>query len=998
MGAFETIELALKLRDEATSKLEKQRIVWARLKLAAVAAVAAFAAFVAQGVRFNAQVEKATIQFGAFFRNAEQAEAHVRSLTDFAARTPFQLPGILQASRMLLTFAADAAFGADTLRIVGDAAAGVSAPIEEVSTWFGRMYTAIQAGRPMGEALQRLQELGLLSGVARTKMEDLSKAGADQEQVMAVLRDEWEKHDGAMVRLSGTTEGLESTFTDLVAQVAGATAAMIGADSAYKKFLETSNQVLTGTLDMMNGVRDLDAEIVLLKQDIAAVNPDFGGPWTLDNLARLEAELSDLQNLRFWEQYNTDLEAAASSAEDVVPVVVELTAEEKKLAEAAAEAAEESRVLAAILDARLASSMERVQASALAAGSGIGAIQIPTAELIGVLESRPLEGVDLLGIGSGAERATRQLQAAGADGGTLLTAALDESTSAWARAGGLSGMFTGITGAIGAFAAGGWKGGLTSMLNTAASYLPPGMAQVAQASLAAISAVWSAMKRPSEEEIQARKTFEGMHEIAVEELGGIAEYQDQVATLMADGWDRTLAETVAGFEHWGAEAGIAHDYVVSKYAEYQSAVKAGDAERMAAIEDEVNAWKAAGAEKIRLAEEAAEAAIAAQERVNNAAVSGFERAKQAGETAYAEIMDIRNEYVRAEIEGDEDKLKELVDNHGEWITSHGAALNNAVENQIDANREILQDEGEKYARIAAFEAAMALGANATRDERIAAAMAAKEAAIESWDVAMDAVTASDEAATDAMKEDWTGPAGVQQETEAASTAAQDAWAAGATEIQRVSGVMATGLKGDLVGIRDAARSRFSEIVSAAQDAANAIEFESIWPDMTREMANDMARMADESIGSIGRVVNAAERAQAAVRSFHITSNVDIEAEKRKDIERARARVNDPNLTAESREWLIEQFNKNQGYENLGEPRQEGGPVTGGRSYITGELGPEVLSMPRGSSGYVTANRDIIDYDRLAAAIAANPPVIAPDQVAAASLRESPAERAWRGWQ
>ena len=178
MGAFETIELALKLRDEATSKLEKQRQVWLKLKLAAIAAVGAFAAFIAKGVDFNKQVERATIQFGAFFRNAELAEAHVRSLTDFAARTPFQLPGILQASRMLLTFAADAAFGADTLRIVGDAAAGVSAPIEEVATWFGRMYTAIQAGRPMGEALQRLQELGLLSGVARTKMEDLEQGGA----------------------------------------------------------------------------------------------------------------------------------------------------------------------------------------------------------------------------------------------------------------------------------------------------------------------------------------------------------------------------------------------------------------------------------------------------------------------------------------------------------------------------------------------------------------------------------------------------------------------------------------------------------------------------------------------------------------------------------------------------------------------------------------------------------------------------------------------------
>ena len=426
MGAFETIELALKLRDEATSKLEKQRQVWAQAQARRRRCGRRLRCVrMRRACDFNAQVERATIQFGAFFRNAEQAEAHVRSLTDFAARTPFQLPGILQASRMLLTFAADAAFGADTLRIVGDAAAGVSAPIEEVSTWFGRMYTAIQAGRPMGEALQRLQELGLLSGVARTKMEDLSKAGADQEVIMAVLRGEWEKHGGAMERLSGTTEGLESTFTDLVAQVAGATAAFIGADTAYKKFLETSNQVLTGTLDLFAGVRDLDAEIVDLQAQIAAVNPDFGGPWTLDNLHALEDKLADLQNQRFWEQYNADLEAAASSSEDVVPVVVELTAEEKKLAEAAAEAAEELRVLAAILDARLSSSMERVQASASAAGSGIGAIQLPTAELIGVLESRPLDGVDLLGIGAGAERATRQLQAAGEQGGEQMAAAIE---------------------------------------------------------------------------------------------------------------------------------------------------------------------------------------------------------------------------------------------------------------------------------------------------------------------------------------------------------------------------------------------------------------------------------------------------------------------------------------------------------------------------------------------------------------------------------------------
>ena len=176
-------------------------------------------------------------------------------------------------------------------------------------------------------------------------------------------------------------------------------------------------------------------------------------------------------------------------------------------------------------------------------------------------------------------------------------------------------MFTGITGAIGAFATGGWKSGMIvdCSMTAAMQLLPPGMAQVsAGRRLPLVTAdVEARSSGRSEEEIQARKTFESMHQIAVTELSGIAAYQDQVATLMADGWDRTLAETVAGFEHWAAEAGIAHDYAVAKYAEYQAAVKAGDAERMEAIESEVNAWREAADEKNRIAAETASVAASA---------------------------------------------------------------------------------------------------------------------------------------------------------------------------------------------------------------------------------------------------------------------------------------------------------------------------------------------------------------------------------------------------
>ena len=377
------------------------------------------------------------------------------------------------------------------------------------------------------------------------------------------------------------------------------------------------------------------------------------------------------------------------------------------------------------------------------------------------------------------------------------------------------------------------RGGILSMANTALSYLPPGMAQAAQAGLAAFSAVWKAIKSPSEAELKARRDVDDYEAVAIEGLSDA-----QLAEAAAAGWE-SVAD--AGFlikiRDQYVEVGLSAQQAETDVNAYWAAIESGDIEAINAQQAE---WDALGLS----IDEVAAGVTAAWEASSSAAASAFYKAEDAGTTAYDKIL---TEALIAEVGQKE-------------------AVARATAASLAATAKVLAAEGLKYARIAGFDAAMALGAHATQAERNAAAATAAAGAIASWDAAMVAVTASDLAATDAMKQDWTGPAGVQQETEAASTAAQAAWEAGATEIQRVSGVMAEGVKGDLVGIRDSARARFGEIVSAAQDAANAIEFESIWPDMTREMANDMARMAASSIASIGTVVDGAERMRKAVSS------------------------------------------------------------------------------------------------------------------------------------
>ena len=70
---------------------------------------------------------------------------------------------------------------------------------------------------------------------------------------MALLRVEWDKHNGAMLKLSETTAGLESTTGDLIGQFAGAALSGAKMDTAYKGVLATLNTFLRRSTEMIQG-------------------------------------------------------------------------------------------------------------------------------------------------------------------------------------------------------------------------------------------------------------------------------------------------------------------------------------------------------------------------------------------------------------------------------------------------------------------------------------------------------------------------------------------------------------------------------------------------------------------------------------------------------------------------------------------------------------------------------------------------------------------------
>lgn len=201
------------------------------------AAVAGFGMAIKEGIGMNASLEQSTMMFTTLMGDAELAEKHVASLFDFAAATPFETGEIIQASKHFQVFGGDALNTLENLTLVGDAAAAVGAPFDEVAFWTGRMYSAIQGGQPFGEAAMRLQELGLMTPEVRAAMEDMQKSGVDSSEIWSTFAGDMGRFTGAMEMQSQSWVGLTSTIKDNIS--------MLMAD-ALRPFFDLAKEGLAG--------------------------------------------------------------------------------------------------------------------------------------------------------------------------------------------------------------------------------------------------------------------------------------------------------------------------------------------------------------------------------------------------------------------------------------------------------------------------------------------------------------------------------------------------------------------------------------------------------------------------------------------------------------------------------------------------------------------------------------------------------------------------------
>jgi hypothetical protein len=200
--------------------------------IAAIRGIVSATGVLRDGMESLAKFEVYTGQFTPLLKSAEAAKKRVEELVNFSKTSPFRMDDVVAASRNLEVLTKGAYSSQSGLKIVGDGAAMAGVSMEELSAVVGRLHDGLASGRAVGDATARLQELGLISGTTRNKIEMLQESGGEIgsvfSQAFGAVEQDLMRASGSMDALNQSSRTLQTTLADTIA----ATQRMFAAGSA----------------------------------------------------------------------------------------------------------------------------------------------------------------------------------------------------------------------------------------------------------------------------------------------------------------------------------------------------------------------------------------------------------------------------------------------------------------------------------------------------------------------------------------------------------------------------------------------------------------------------------------------------------------------------------------------------------------------------------------------------------------------------------------------
>ena len=183
---------------------------------------------VAEVANVRGQFQQLEVAFNTMLGSADKADALMAQLVRTAAITPFDLEGVAQGAKQLLAYGMEAENVNETLTRLGDIAAGLSMPLNDLVYLYGttmaqgRLYTQ-DLNQFTGRGIPMIEELAKVFGVAESKVKDLVEAGRvgfpEVQKVIENLTGEGSKFGGLMEEQSKTITGQISNIKDAIASM-----------------------------------------------------------------------------------------------------------------------------------------------------------------------------------------------------------------------------------------------------------------------------------------------------------------------------------------------------------------------------------------------------------------------------------------------------------------------------------------------------------------------------------------------------------------------------------------------------------------------------------------------------------------------------------------------------------------------------------------------------------------------------------------------------------
>jgi len=178
--------------------------------------------------KVRGEFQQLEVAFETMLGSAEKARTLMSQLTQTAATTPFGLEDVAQGAKQLLAYGFEAEKVNETLIRLGDIAAGLSVPLNDLVYLYGttmaqgRLYTQ-DLNQFTGRGIPMIGELAKQFGVAESKVKELVEAGKvgfpEVQKVIEGLTDEGGKFGGLMEAQSKTITGQISNIEDAISMM-----------------------------------------------------------------------------------------------------------------------------------------------------------------------------------------------------------------------------------------------------------------------------------------------------------------------------------------------------------------------------------------------------------------------------------------------------------------------------------------------------------------------------------------------------------------------------------------------------------------------------------------------------------------------------------------------------------------------------------------------------------------------------------------------------------